>query len=188
MKSVWFIYGFAEGKWHGKRFRKVLRQRGFTIAATIPEADIIIAHSGGAFEVPELRDNQLLVLIGPPYWPGRAKVERGIAKIAQDFRATITGPGRFFNARKLIANSYYTLFEHKRTAQIVKDADTFDLEVEIKHSNTLLIRNNGDHWLTPDLTKLQKLNPHLKIHRLDGDHDDCWLRPARYIDLLQSDI
>ena len=62
----------------------------------------------------------------------------------------------------------------------------FDLESDVMHPHTIVVRNSNDPWITPKLNKLARLNPHMRIVQLPGDHDDIWLNPKPYIDLLQS--
>lgn len=45
--SVCLIYGFAEGPWHGQRFRQELERHGFVIEAKPKKAAIVIAHFAG---------------------------------------------------------------------------------------------------------------------------------------------
>lgn len=184
--KVFFVYGFIEGRWHSKRFRRALRKRGYDVGRSLKNADVIIAHSGGCYDVPPLRDDQLLVLINPPYWPERSVRER-TWNMAKQMIITLK-PGRhaLYSARKTVRNLIYSVTRRRHNKRIAERTRTFRLVDEVRHSRTILVRNNNDPWLTPNLTELQKANPHLHIERLAGDHDDCWIKPNLYIDLIES--
>jgi hypothetical protein len=183
-KTVAFIYGFTEGKWHGKRFRRVLREHGYTVEEDPAAADIVIAHSAGAFYVPLLNDAQRLVLINPPYWPERALHTRARNMTLQLLRDVRPGNQPFYHTHKTAHNLTY-LVRHARTNRaIIRRAYHFNLEDEIRHPNTILVRTDDDPWLTPELDGLKKFNRHLQIHRMPGGHDDCWLHPEAYLQFL----
>lgn len=62
-KTVALIPGFTEGKWHTKRFKRALVRRGYHFVLQADHADIVIAHSGGCYEIPALRPNTYIDLI-----------------------------------------------------------------------------------------------------------------------------
>lgn len=64
-KSVSILYGFGEGRWHGRKLRIALQAADFTIANDPHDADIIIAHSGGMYALPENTSNKILFLVAP---------------------------------------------------------------------------------------------------------------------------
>jgi pimeloyl-ACP methyl ester carboxylesterase len=180
------IFGFTEGSWHGKRMRRELHKRGVVITKRVSDADYVIAHSGGCFEVPPLKEHQILMLINPTYWPGKPLHVRGRQMTGQLIKAVRPGNNPLFHLRKTAHNLTYLFTRAKRNKFIAKRAGTYDLETEIKHVNTILIRNQDDPWLTPELNYLQEINPHLRIVRMPGGHDDCWQHPARYMQILQE--
>lgn len=186
-KTVAFIYGFTEGEWHGKRFRHLLREKGHEVVKDPLAADIIIAHSGGVFYVPKpLKNHQLLVIINPPYWPERPVTERARNMILHMMRSVYPGNGPLFQLYKTTWNFRYLIHHTKTNREMIARISTYDLENEISHPNTILVRNAHDPWLTPQLDGLKDINPVLRIHHLSGGHDDCWLRPETYINLIES--
>lgn len=186
MASVHIIYGFTEGKWHGKLFRRTLKRRGYTVAYKAQDADVVMAHSGGCFDVPQLRDNQLLLLINPPYWPERSLAERSSNMVRQIVRSLLFNRKAHFHLNKTLHNGLYLLRNRQTNQFMAARAKTFNLEQEIRHNKTILVRNHDDPWLTPELHNLQKLNSRLVIKRLPGIHDDCWLNPEPYIDIIEA--
>lgn len=186
MAKVYLAYGYSEGKWHSKRLRRALKRRGYNIERSLKHADVVIGHSGGCYDIPALRDKQLLMLINPPYWPERSIAERVTTITWQLIRAIRPGNHPIYHAKKLWWHCIYFVIRRRHNHRIADRTITFDLATEVNHSRTILVRNNDDPWLTPDLGKLQTLHPHLQIKRLPGDHDDCWRHPDRYIDLIEA--
>lgn len=186
MASVYIVFGFTEGRWHGKKFRRQLKRRGYNLARKLHAADVVIGHSGGCFDIPPLRDSQTLMLINPPYWPDRSLVERGSNMIGQIARSLTPNRYMVFHVNKTLHNGVYFVTHRRKNRSMARRARTFDLEQEVSHARTILVRNNDDPWLTPDLQLLQKNNPHLHLARLPGEHDDCWLNPSPYIDILEA--
>lgn len=74
--NVFIGYGGFEGSWHGKKLRSALVDRGFSISRNCSDAEIIIAHSGGCFLVPESNCANIMILVGFPYWPGKSIASR----------------------------------------------------------------------------------------------------------------
>lgn len=185
--NVAIRYGFTEGTWHGKKFRRMLRERGHQIVQEERLADIVIAHSGGCFDMPPLKESAILMFINPPYWPERPLRRRASDMTRQLARAIRPGNQPFYHTHKTARNLGY-LVRHARTNhEMMRRAITFNLADEINHMPTILVRNSNDPWLTPDLDGLQQRYPQLRIARLPGDHDDCWLHPEPYIHLLESE-
>jgi len=183
---AYIIYGFGEGSWHGRKFVEALNVRGISMTDDLQQANYVIAHSGGCFYVPPLRDNQLLMLIGAPYWPGRTLASRGGIMIMQMLAAMRPGNRplyRFYNNFRHLVS----LFASGRSNwRIARRAKTFQLEKEATHTNTIVVRNEHDPWITSELEALQKINPHLSLVSLPGTHLHCWEFPDMYIDLLEQ--
>ena len=187
-KSVAIIYGFAEGPWHAKRMLRQFERYGYKPTNSPEAADVVITHSGGCLFDFKLRPEQTLVVINPVYWPGRSYVSRFRAKVWQDIWLLLFGGHPIYSLQKLGYNLFYAIKYRRRNGYMLRKKDIFKIETIISHSRTILIRNKDDPWLTPDLTPLTQVNPHLRIAELPGGHDDCWLYSEVYLDLIQSDI
>jgi hypothetical protein len=186
-KSVALLYGFSEGPWHGKKFSGQLRKAGYTITQHPREADIVIAHSGGAYFVPDLdlRREQRLVCINPTYWPGRPLWKRTLVMTGRFIGSIRPGNRPFYQLYKSLHNVSNLLLHFRTNCRIVARAKSFDLRTVITHPDTLLIRTYDDPWIQPNLEELVVLNPTLRIVEVVGEHDACWLNPTPYINLLQ---
>jgi hypothetical protein len=187
-KTVAIVYGFTEGKWHGKRLRSALAQHDFTVVSKTRDADIVIAHSGGCYNVPpELRPEQLLMLIAPPYWPGRALLLRSQSMAVQMLRAIRPGNEPVNQANKVLHNILFLFWHASKNLTIVRRARRYNLEKDLPHPNPILVPKKHDPWLTPNFRDLQRFNEHLRLIELPGDHDDIWLHPEPYINLIESE-
>ena len=69
--KAYIIVGFTEGEWHKRRMQNDLQLRGIVVTNDYRQADYIIAHSGGCYEIPPLSATQILMYINPTYWPNR---------------------------------------------------------------------------------------------------------------------
>jgi hypothetical protein len=185
--SVAILPGFSEGYWHTKRLRRALKRAGFSHSLSPSEADIVIAHSAGCYVVPPLRDEQLLVLINPTYWPGKSLGSRGSTMTWQILQAVRPGNQPFYQLHKTAHNILNLVRNPRSHLALAAKASSFDLEQVVTHSKTIIIRNQSDPWLTPHLDHLTQINPGLSITTLPGGHDDCWQHPEPYVNLLQSE-
>src|SRR5690349_1106305 len=107
MTKVAIIYGWSEGPWHGKKLRQEISNAGFEIIKQPEKADIIIAHSGGCFMLPQQSRAHLVLLVGLPYWPGKHPVRSLRQKIKDE-----TKNGWWL--KKTYFNAYYFLTRPRR--------------------------------------------------------------------------
>jgi hypothetical protein len=184
--SVYIIYGFAEGAWHGKLFRNELIKHGLVSTNEVSGADIIVAHSGGCFYLPDAKKGQLIVLINPPYWPGRSLFVSAWQTLWWNLEAYTKVKSASFWVKKTIWNVIYMFGSLRKTFWIARNARYRDFYLAIKKHETLIIRSSMDTWLTPQAPEL--ISPHAKFEyrEVRGHHDDCWLYPHRYVEVIKS--
>jgi hypothetical protein len=185
-KSVFLIYGFAEGNWHGKKFKQELIKAGFEIADHVDDADIIVAHSGGCFYLPEAKPGQLTVLIGPPYWPGKSVVTSMTQKIWSDAVYCLRDGHVAYWLQKTFWNGVYTLASIKRVIQIALNAQRHNFYLALNQREVIIIRANNDCLLTPNYKTSLHKHAQFQSYDLPGQHDDCWLDPTPYVKVLKS--
>jgi len=70
-QKVAVIPGLFAGKYTTRPLRKALERAGYKVVPSA-QADIILTHSAGCFELPAPRKGQVVVMVDPPYWPGRS--------------------------------------------------------------------------------------------------------------------
>jgi hypothetical protein len=185
-KKVHIIFGVLSGDVLGRRLRKELRAAGFNIARKRDQADIILAHSAGCFWLEDARPDQLLVLVDPPYWPGRTVKDRAKEKSDANFRYRRYGYSHHLWLNKNAWGLYYAVRDMKRTIRIAKHVKDYYLPGVIRDKQAVIVRNEQDAWCTPDLEPLKNDNSKLKIIEVPGEHDDLFFNPKRYAELLQS--
>jgi len=185
-EKVKIQYGIFGGEGSGRRLRKALQQAGYVVTKKVAEADIIMAHSAGCFWLPDASSGQKIMLIDPPYWPERSIADRRRTRIRRNFQfSTYAYPPLQWVTHNLWG-VYYGVRDHKRTKRIIRHAPTYNLEQVVKNRPVLLVRNEHDDWLTPDLDAIQRTNPKLRVVHVPGDHDDIIYHPKRYVELLKT--
>ena len=177
-KTFHIFYAWAEGPWHGRALAAALEQAGFA-EAPLQEATIVIAHSVGCYLLSPADVNKIVVLIGPPYWPGKSIVRRGLQKIWQDFRLHQTALPHWL--QKTMWNIVYVVSKPSMTVKAWRAVHHPDpLSTLPPHAMT--IRNEADSFCTPELARLIKH----RVVSLPGQHDDCWEHPAAYVELVKG--
>jgi len=179
-------YGIFTGKHVGKKFRRALVAHGYTPVDDISAADIIIGHSAGCFWLERTKPNQKLVLIDPPYWPGKTAKQRAKSRTNSHLHYRKNGFPLHYWIRRTWWGLYYAVIDVPRNRKIVRYADSFDLKQVIEGRSVVLIRNQNDDWLTSNLKDLAAINPAMKIVHIPGDHDDCWFNPKPYIKAINE--
>ena len=107
--TICLLYGFGEGPWHGRQIQPALESAGFTVTTDVRAANIILAHSAGCFDVPQDVSAARVILVGPPFWPGKSPA---IGFVQKGLREAVTSPGRRrvgFLLRKTAWNLRYIL-------------------------------------------------------------------------------
>jgi len=184
--KVKILYGVVSGERLGRRLRREIRNAGFSITKDRDEADIIMAHSAGCFWLHDVRPEQKLLLIDPPYWPGKTVRERVKVKADANIHFRRYGYGRRRWLAKNLWGVYYAVRDFNRTVRVAKHAGQYDLETIIGDRQATLVRNEHDAWLTPDLGELKRTHPQLRVVTLPGEHDDWFFNPKPYAELLKS--
>ena len=187
-QKVAVIPGIFSGKHTARPLTKALERAGYKVVSDTAQADIVVAHSAGCFELPAIQPHQKLMLVNPPYWPGRTAQERFHSRMRRNFHFREYGYSMQAWLVRNLWGVFYAITEPRRTRRIMRAAPAYDLESVVRGRTVLLVRNEHDDWLTPDLDQLQKANPSLRMAHLPGDHDDINYNPKPYVDLLQSEL
>jgi len=185
--TVAIIYGFGEGEWHGRVLRRALQAANFVVSHEPTTADIVIAHSAGCFYLPEERNDQLTMLIGPGYWPGKSIAVCFIQKIVRDFKDYQRRDMTISWFYKTLRNSLYIIGGGHKTLLMIRNARRQNFYAALRNKRVFIVRNHDDPWLTPDAESLLHDKAAFSFYELPGQHDDCWINPEPYICLLQSE-
>lgn len=177
-KKVKIIYGWAEGPWHGKRLRAELKKSGYTVTRSIKHADILIAHSGGCFLLPESGNANLILLIGLPYWPKKSPLRSMREKVKDELRD-------LYWYKKTVCNGYYFL---SRPKKLLKVSYKWKKQLFPNHETAeiIAIRNQKDSFAHPTDTNALAQERGWKLQLFDGGHDDIWKNPKPYVRLLND--
>ncbi len=176
--KVCIIYGWSEGSWHGKQLRKSLHDAGFTITKRCEDANILIAHSGGCFMLPNTLDAKLVLLVGLPYWPGKRLIKSVRSKLKDE-------PKNLWWIKKIIVNTGYIFIKPKRWYKMWLAWKSKNILGHVA-PKVVIIRNDNDHFLHPEeMHKIATLNNWF-IKLLPGQHDDIWTNPSPYVKLVSD--
>lgn len=190
MKTVAVIEGFSGGRMHTRQFRKALEAAGFKQTKNRRAADIIVAHSAGIYAVPEDSRAELLMLIGPTYWPGVPLIKRAWRHNRSSIRNHLAAFGWRFLIWKKLLEFYYFFRRHAYLWYgVLNNNRLIELEklMERPGRKTIIIRNTDDTYCAPEI-KHRLAHPRLRFVELPGVHDDFATNPGPYIDLLLKNI
>lgn len=187
MVNVAVMEGWAGGPRLSKQFRQALGAAGYTL--TGPEhADVIIAHSGGCYFVPVKSPAKLVILIDPPYWPGKTIVSRLFVKKYQDNRLTRRTLGWKAWLAKTGWEAFYILAKPGYTTAALKKNGSLDFLNDLKQKPIYLVRNDADYFCSADIQAALNGYPNITYVPLPGQHDDYYVNPGPYIALLPKNI
>lgn len=185
--KVAIVYGWSEGPWQGRRMRAALQRQGFKIIRDPAEADIILAHSEGCYWLPRNAKAKLIVLIGVPYWPGRRLVTSTLLNLVANVKTeSRQNPGWWF--AKLVHNLYYIFRRPNLTIRLITKHKPTNLPKLSGAQRGLLIRGDQDTFCHPNAHGQLPQLADYRFAQLPGVHDDCWMNPVPYIDLICKHI
>jgi hypothetical protein len=186
--KVYTLYGFAEGRAIGKVLRRELRQAEYINTRFKSRADVLIAHSGGCLLIPKKNKAKLIVLVDPPFWPGKNVVKSILQKIKRDY----SHHREVKNVKRLSAktghNGRYLLTTAPRTARMRKAHRQQRFPEPMKGQKIILIRNLHDPFCSPTIAQELPQAQHYEFQEFAGEHDDIWHYPKKYIELIDSVI
>jgi hypothetical protein len=183
MTTICIIPGFAEG-WHTSwRLRRTLAKRGFAISKNPATAEVLIAHSGGCFVVPENHNAKLILLIGLPYWPGKSLLKCIIQKNNMALTTAVREKTLGTFLCKLPWHALY-MANMRRNFQMLGGHKS-SIVWQTSSPKTVLIRNRYDANCTNKPNEL-KFQHSAALLSLPYEHDDCWDHPELYADVVQS--
>ena len=174
MTKVAIIYGWSEGPWQGKGLRQALIAASYEIINNPQEADIIIAHSGGCYMLPEKSRANLVLLVGLPYWPGRHPLESLKYKLREESKD-------WWWVRKTFFNTYYFFRHPLRWIKMWRAWKRFIFPPPTESMNIIVIRNELDHFMHPVKGALLATERGWHLDKVSGHHDDLWINPESYV-------
>lgn len=181
--TVAIIYGFCEGKRLAGKLKKAIVAGGYALAPNARDADIVIAHSGGCFLVPDDTRASLVVLIGLTFWPGKTLGSRARQKLRMEYDL-FRGEGQLGAwLIKTLWNGFY-FWNIRRDLVMQRRLRTYDMH-GLQGRTVVHIRNEDDAFCSPQITTAPFLSD-AHFVTVSGQHDDWWIHPERYIDVISQ--
>jgi hypothetical protein len=184
MKTVAFVYGWSEGAWQSKKFRKLLKTEGYQTIKDPVQANIVVAHSAGCYLVPKNLTATKIILIGLPFWPGRSLTSSAFLNTVDGLRGHRAGGNFNWWLNKLLHNLWYVLTRPQSSYFIFTRLSAGNLPQSDRNRQVLLIRNQKDTFCHQSILQLLPETKSYRFIEQPGDHEDCWLNPQPYVKLL----
>ncbi|HVS79056.1 MAG TPA: hypothetical protein VHD84_02070 [Candidatus Saccharimonadales bacterium] len=188
MKTVAVVEGWAGGPRLSRKFRQALEKSGFKLTRKVAAADIIFAHSTGCYLLPVQNQAELIVALDPPYWPGRAITRRWLDLMKTDTTLLKSGAGAGSFVSKKLWEIYYIFAKPRFTWSVLKNQSHLDFLDKHKGQKVILARNQGDEFCSPLIRERLKKYKNVKYVELPGNHEDYYVNPKSYIDLLLKEL
>lgn len=179
--TVAIVYGFAEGAWHSRKLKSVLRAAGFKPLRDVRTADIIIAHSAGCYLVPADAQARLILHSGYPYWPGRTLR----SSLRENLQLERHQHGTAKWLVRCAINGIY-MFKLVQTMRMLRGWHDPFLDKLTTTTRHVFVRNRHDNYCQPTQLLVRTRRNHTYLSLPEGNHNDLWDHPQYYIGLIQS--
>ncbi len=173
--KIALINGLMEGRYTSRALGRCFENAGHSFVA-LDDADIIIAHSGGWLSIDQ-HESRKIILINPgcnnpPHWRKRFS-----DRARYDIRSRAYLDRRYPYER--ILNLFYLIVYFPRWMRMLTQYKTMDIHL-FRKDHVVIIQTSDESWFDSSLS-----NSFL-IMRIDGDHDDCWHNPEKYVSLVEK--
>jgi len=187
MKTVAVLVGWAEGPWQTKKFSAALNNSSLKVISDPSKADIVIGHSLGCYLVPKNLAGKKIFLIGLPYWPGRSTLSSIALKSKNELSGHRRDSGLAWRVNKLMHNIWYILSRPSLSYYGLTRVDQEHLP-DGKRNQVVIVRPSNDTFCHPEVMNLLPVAKDYSFIEIAGAHDDCWLNPKPYIDLILKEL
>lgn len=160
----------------------MLKAGGYEVTEDSRQADIVAAHSGGCYMLPQDIQFATVMFIDPTYWPKKSVLGRAFTKNKLDIAHTRRQFGTFFTIRKLVYGVGYALRQPKRAYRMYLAAAHNQLPI-LEAERVIIVRNQHDPWCTPTFHEVFT-HPHATFISFPSEHDDIWEHPERYVRII----
>jgi len=188
MKSVAVVEGWAGGPKLSGLFTKALQNNNFQLVKDIRSADIIFAHSTGCYLLPRYNQAKLLLLVDPPYWPGRSIAGRWLDLMKTDWSLLKSGAGANSFISKKLWELYYIFAKPSFSWSVLKNQSHLDFLEKHRDKKIILLRNQTDQFCSPKIADELKNYKNVNYLEFPGDHENYYINPQPYIDLLLKEL
>jgi hypothetical protein len=178
--KVALVYGYAEGPRIAKEFVSTLYRLGHKLVSAT-DADVIIAHSGGSFMIPDKNNAKVVMLVDVPYYDNhKSFVKKLYRRVAEEGWS-------LKSIRKFSWNNWYVVSNPKRCWRMYRAVIVGSFH-GVNGKRVVLVRNSQDLFgvIAQDKQEAKKINADVK--ELPGTHDDIWVHPEVYIKLAEKQL
>ncbi len=176
-RRVYIAYGAMEGPLQANKMKRALIKHGYEVTGSQTDADIVIAHSGGHLEINDPSRFKQILLIDPAFPNNRPIPLNWLLHLLETTRLVFFSKDWPFFFQTLAINLWYILFDVKRSKSMYSKYSNSSVQ-KFNLKNVTITSSSDPTWRDKDLPKLQKV-----IH-FRASHQDCWLHPSKYLDLL----
>lgn len=183
MINVAVMEGWAGGPRLSGQFRDALRAAGYGITDPA-HADVIIAHSVACYFAPVKTPAKLLILIDPPYSPGKHIINRIIANKSNGIQVN----GWKAKLSRAFWELTYIFAKPSYTSTAISKNGSLDFLSSHSDKSIYLVRNETDYLCSADIQVAVNGHPNIRYVTLPGGHSDYYANPQPYIALLPKDL
>lgn len=185
--SVAILYGFGEGKWHGRELEAALRSAGFAITEAAEKADIIIAHSGGMYVLPKNLTGKIVFLVAPSCGqPERSLLRTQGKKVWLDMTYFLRAGMGMKWLQKSLWNAAHLIGQIPKLRQLWQIHHSHQAGLPTIATTTIVIEYKNDPWSGYISAEEKAKHPSYTFITMDAPHDDIWLHPAVYVQLMRQ--
>lgn len=187
-QSVAILYGFGEGRWNGRKLRAALLAANFNVVDSPHDADIIIAHSGGMYALPEVVSNKIVFLIAPSCGQsGKTWLQTQSKKVWLDMRSFIKEGTFIAWLQKSCWNVLYLLQSIPNLPRLWRIHHQHQACLPIITAKTIaVVVFKNDPWSGYLRNEERARHSRYTFITMDAAHDDIWLNPDRYVELVRG--
>jgi len=169
-------YGYAEGPRVAEDFIVELNQLGHQLVDA-ELAEVIIAHSGGSYLVPDKNSAEVVMLVDVPYYDSHRSF------IGKLYKRVVEEGWSKKSIKKFAWNTWYLLSQPKRSFRMYKaviDGSFYGLYKK----KVIFVRNDRDLFGIVDQDKKEAKQVGGVVEVVPGTHDHLWEHPELYIKLV----
>lgn len=174
-------YGLFSGPAHGKRLQAAMKKAGYHEVSRQTDADIIIAHSAGCWQVTPGKTTQLIVYVGMPFALERP-LKTWYAATSAMLKIMPGSTDKKWLRYVARHNLAFVFRQPLRNWRIIRNAKKpHRLPMGIP---SILVINEDDVW-----THSPAMETHIQKHDWDfvglpGSHNDIWQHPDRIVAII----
>lgn len=185
VQKVYIAPGWTEANQHIKKFAGGF-DNNLRLTKNPVEADVIIGHSAGCYMLPPKINPGIIMLINPPYGLSGFLLYSILRNVVFDIplQTRAWGTGAWLSLR--FGNILGLLNLRSNLIKVRRSIQKTDFLTSLKKWPVIVVRNKQDVFCDPEIQELLKKYNNVVYEELPGLHEDCWINPKPYIELLKK--